>query len=384
MSQPRSQYKNILCVRADNMGDVLMSAPAMRALKQTFQCRITLLTSKMGALIAPFVPEVDDTLVCDIPWVKAVEAQDGKAALQLVQQIQAGRFDCAVIFNVYSQSALPAATLLYMAGVPVRLAYSRENPYGLLTHWVPDQEPYQLIRHQVERDLALVAYIGAATRDEKLAITYSKECLLRTQQKVLKKTGVGPGNRYLVIHPGVSELKREYPADKWATAVAGLHNATGLPVLISGSVADSPLAEKIIAEAGVGCYSLAGHLTIEEWIALIAGAALVVSVNTATVHVAAAVQTPVVVLYALTNPQHTPWLVQNTILPYSVKKDMKSRNEVIRYVDEEMFAEEVPLPTPDKIITAVQALLRQPASGTVSRSILFRYTAPATGFARLN
>jgi lipopolysaccharide heptosyltransferase II len=360
------------------MGDVLMSAPAMRALKQTFQCRITLLTSELGALITPFVPEVDNTMICDIPWVKATGAEDSRAAQQLVQQIQAGRFDCAVIFTVYSQSALPAATLLYMAGVPVRLGYSRENPYGLLTHWVPDQEPYRLIRHQVERDLALVFHLGATTKDEKLAVNYSKESLLRMQQKVLKKTGIAPGNKYLLLHPGVSEVKREYPVDKWLEAVTGIQRQTGLPVLISGSVADSPLVEKIAGAAGLNCYSLAGYLSVEEWIALIANAALVVSVNTATVHVAAAVQTPVVVLYALTNPQHTPWLVASSILPWTVKKDMKSKNEVIRYVDEEMFAEEVPLPDPEQI------MLRQPASGYTSRSILFRHTAPAAGFARLN
>jgi len=89
-------------------------------------------------------------------------------------------------------------------------------------------------------------------------------------------------------------------------------------------------------------------------------------------------------LYALTNPQHTPWLVPNTILPYSVKKDMKSKNEVIRYVDEEMFAEEVAVPGPEKVIAAVQAMLRQPTAATVSRSILFRHTAPPAGFAGLN
>ena len=61
--------KNILCIRADNMGDVIMSTPAFRALKETFGCRLTLLTSAMGSLITPFIKEVDETITFDLPWL---------------------------------------------------------------------------------------------------------------------------------------------------------------------------------------------------------------------------------------------------------------------------------------------------------------------------
>lgn len=373
MQSLQNRYKKILCVRADNMGDVLMSAPAMRALKQTFQCHITLLTSPMGALITPYVPEADDTMICDIPWVKTNNIADNGEGLELVQRIKKGRYDAAIIFTVYSQSALPAAMLLYLAGVPVRVAYCRENPYCLLTHWVPDKEPYTMIRHQVERDLYLVAQLGANTTDERLAIDYQKEALLRMQQKLEQYAGVLPGSRYIVLHPAVSEAKREYPAEKWSAVATALYNDTGMPVIITGAISDSPLAEGIAINAGEGCYALAGRLSMEEWIALIADAVVVVSVNTASVHIAAAVQTPVVVLYALTNPQHTPWMVQSAILPFSVIQNMKSNNEVIRYVDESMFNEEMPLPSPDEVVATVKDLLMKPSGAAVNRSILFRY-----------
>src|SRR5690606_22825058 len=79
----------------------------------------------------------------------------------LVDQLKQYRFDGCVIFTVYSQNPLPAAMLAWMAGIPLRLAYCRENPYQLLSHWVPDDEPYSQIRHQVVRDLELVKHIGA-------------------------------------------------------------------------------------------------------------------------------------------------------------------------------------------------------------------------------
>ena len=60
--------------------------------------------------------------------------------------------------------------LAMMAGIPLRLAYSRENPYELLTHWLPDKEPYSFVQHQVKRDLELVASIGAQTPDTQLSL----------------------------------------------------------------------------------------------------------------------------------------------------------------------------------------------------------------------
>src|SRR5690606_34299670 len=123
----------------DNLGDVIMPGPAMRALKETFHCRITLLTSSAGVLITPHMDEIDDAIVCDLPWVKSDPS--GKPLTDLIAELKGRDFDGAVIFTVYSQNPLPAALLLCMAGIPRRLAYCRENPYGLLTHWIPDPEP---------------------------------------------------------------------------------------------------------------------------------------------------------------------------------------------------------------------------------------------------
>src|SRR5215213_11198584 len=153
--------KNILCIRADNMGDVIMSSPAIRAVKQGLGCRITLLTSSMGAGIAPYLPEVDEVITYDLPWVKTSNAFDPADFLGIIEKLKHYNFDAAIIFTVFSQNPLPAAMLAYLAGIPLRLAYCRENPYELLTHWVPDKEPYSFIKHQVERDLALVNSIGA-------------------------------------------------------------------------------------------------------------------------------------------------------------------------------------------------------------------------------
>ena len=64
--------KNILCVRLDNVGDIIMTSPAISAIKQSHpQATITLLTSSTGSKISPFLPMIDDTIVLNVPWMKS-------------------------------------------------------------------------------------------------------------------------------------------------------------------------------------------------------------------------------------------------------------------------------------------------------------------------
>jgi lipopolysaccharide heptosyltransferase II len=352
-----SSCKHILCIRADNMGDVIMSAPAMRALKETFNCKITLLTSSMGNLITPSLPEVDEVLVYNVPWIKAGETLLPRDCLQLVNDIRQRHFDAAVILTAYSQSALPAAMLAYLAGIPLRLAYCRENPYELLTHWVPDKEPYSVILHQVQRDLKLVEAVGAYTYNDRLLLQVN-HAALQTALEKLRKQEIDVQRSWIVVHTGVSEKKREYPVERWIETVKLLQQHFDWPILLTGSGSEKMQAQQIQQATGKNVYVVAGLFTIEEFIAVVQEAQLVISVNTATIHIAAATGTPLIVLYALTNPQHTPWKTRSKVLPFPVQEQLKSKNEVIRYVSDKLFAQPVSMPVPSAILQAALELLK--------------------------
>lgn len=111
-----------------------------------------------------------------------------------------------VIFTVYSQNPLPSAILAYIAQIPVRVAYCRENPYQLLTHWLPDEEPFSLIKHQVKRDLDLVSYLKAYTRNEKISLKISKDAWPKLQHK-LTALNIDLRRPRLILHPGVRKKK---------------------------------------------------------------------------------------------------------------------------------------------------------------------------------
>jgi ADP-heptose:LPS heptosyltransferase len=357
MSQSWKTCKNILCIRADNMGDLIMSGPAIRALKETSGARITVLTSTMATPVAHLMPEVDEVITFDFPWVKSSFADT--AFLNLVETISAQNFDAAVIFTVYSQNPLPAVMLTYLAGIPQRLAYCRENPYQLLTHWVPDEEPYTYIRHQVRRDLDLVSVTGAYTADESLRLPVDPVLWEQIENK-LTLLRFDAAKKWLILHAGVSESKREFSEACWIETAKLLIDDLKYQVIFTGSASEQPLTDRLQQETGPGSFSTGGLFSLEELILLISRAPLMLSVNTGTVHIAAATGTPVVVLYALTNPQHTPWKVPCRVLPYKVAAGMQSKNEVIKYVNQVIYKHDIAAPGAAEIFNAAKELMNCP------------------------
>lgn len=305
-----SAVERLLCVRLDSIGDVLMTTPAIRACKETFGCRVTLLTSRAGAAAARHVPEIDEVLEFAAPWMKVASPDPD---LPMIHALQERRFDAAAIFTVYSQSPLPAAYLCYLAGIPRRLAHCHENPYHLLTGWQPDPEPAIRVRHEVERQLELVAAVGARTADERLSFAVPAQARERMRRFVDDFP-----NAMVVVHPGASASSRRYPPEQYAQAVELVIRRTGCEAVFTGDAGEEALVESVRQAIASRTHSLAGRLDLGELAALIAEADLLISNNTGPAHIAAAVGTPVVDLYALTNPQHTPWRVKSRVLFHDV------------------------------------------------------------------
>lgn len=311
--------RRVLGVRLDSIGDVLMTTPALRALKESLPGReIALLTSPSGAEAGRLCPVVDEVIVYDAPWMKATAPREGAAPdLAMVERLRAGHFDAAVIFTCFSQSPLPAALLCFLAGIPLRLAHCRENPYQLLSDRAPECEPEAGIRHEVQRQIDLVAAIGCRAEDELLALTVP-EAARQAIGRRLAALGVDADRPWAVLHTGATAASRRYPAEQFATAARCLVAAYGWRLLYTGDAGERELVAEVIAASGVPGENLAGRLDFAELAALIGRAPLLITNNSGPAHVAAALATPVVDLYAGTNPQHTPWRVPARVLMHDV------------------------------------------------------------------
>jgi lipopolysaccharide heptosyltransferase II len=328
--------QNLLCVRLDSLGDVLMSTPAIRALKEAQPGRrVTLLTSPSGSAAATLVPEIDEVIVYDAPWMKPgapagpplEDMGSGVAAAReyaMVERLRNSNFDAAIIFTVYSQNPLPAAFLCYLAGIPLRLAHCRENPYQLLTNWVKDVEPGQDIRHEVRRQLDLVATVDAKVADERISVHVPEDAAEKIAG-IVTAAGLDLDRPWFVLHPGATAASRRYPPHQYAVVVRRLIEESGAQAVLTGSTGEIELIDEIRSRAhsdgrpsDARVISLAGLLELTELAALLQLAPVLISNNTGPVHVAAGLGTPTVVLYALTNPQHTPWLTPSKVLFHDV------------------------------------------------------------------
>jgi lipopolysaccharide heptosyltransferase II len=320
--RPWCDARRVLAVRLDNLGDVLMTTPALAALRESLpNAHLTLLASPAGAALAPHLPMLDEVIAYRAPWVAhpaLAQVPVGAEDRALVEQLADRRFDAAVLFTTCTQSALPAAMVCALAGIPERLAHCRENPYRLLTVWAPETDALARgMRHEVERQLQLVARVGCSTSDERLRFMLHPRDLAQLAQ-ACERSGFDAGLPYLVVHPGASAPSRRWPPERFGAAAGQLARATGRSVVFTGSAEEQPLVDAARAACRTPSWSFAGRLELGAFAALIAGADVLVTNNSGPVHIAAALGTPVVDCYALTNPQHTPWHVPSRVLSHEV------------------------------------------------------------------
>lgn len=360
--------RNILCVRLDQLGDVLMTGPAIRALKESApNRRITLLTSASGAEAGRLLPHVDEVVVYEAPWMKASPARpDSGQDLSLIQALRTFRFDAAAIFTVYSQNPLPAALLCYLADIPLRLAHCRENPYHLLTQWVKETEPESGCRHEVQRQLDLVASIGARGLETRMSISIPDESYDLVD--ALLGAVMAADQPWAIMHPGATAESRRYPAESFAAVAGRLVRHLGWRVIFTGTEPERELIEHIRTLMQAPSQSLAGALSLGDFAALLSRAPLLISNNTGAVHVAAAVGTPVVDLYALTNPQHQPWMVPQRVLFHDVPCKFCHKS-----VCPEGHHHCLRLVTPDQVVMAARELFHDTSHNAPSRELPLVY-----------
>jgi ADP-heptose:LPS heptosyltransferase len=285
----------VLLARLDSAGDVLLTGPAVRAVAARAD-RVTLLVSPTGAPAAALLPGVDDVIVWPCPWVGFEPPPfDPSSVAAIVAQLAAGDHDLAVVFTSDHQSPLPLALLLRQAGVRRIVATSHDYPGSLLDLRHPPGGP-----HEVQRNLSLAEAAGFPWPEPgppTLAVRQPYPPLPAPVGRL-----AGP---YVVVHPQASVPARSIPPAKSKEIVAGLLDAGATVVLTGQQTLSAPLPVE-----GSGAFvDLTGRTTFAELAAVLAAATCLVAGNTGPAHLAAAVGTPVVSLFAPVVPYSAwgPW-----------------------------------------------------------------------------
>lgn len=290
-----ASVKRVLAVRLDNIGDVIMLAPALRALRTAMpSASLTLLASPAGAQAAQLLPWADATLTYRAPW-QEIEPQQGsraEAGPTLVRSLADGGFDAAFIFTSFIQSPYPPAFAAYEAGIPRRVGQSSEWGGSMLTHLVPPAAPGI---HEAERDMSLVEGVGIHCEDRRPEVRVPRSGRAEAE-RLLRERGIRADEPFVLVAPGASCATRRYPFDRLAEALRRLVAANGMRVLVVGDAREvEPCG--MLAERS-GCVSLAGATTLASLASLVADAALLVCTDSAAMHLGDALGTPMVVLYS--------------------------------------------------------------------------------------
>jgi lipopolysaccharide heptosyltransferase II len=353
-----NDVNSVLCVRLDTMTGVLMTTPALCALKRSKpNCRLAMLTSASGAQAARLVPEIDTVFRYEALWMRGTSSdRPANAEMQLIEQVRSAGFDAAVIFTRFAQDPLPAAMICYLGGIRRRLAYSRENLCQLLTHPIREIEPGQGVRHEVNRQLDLVANIGCDTPDQRLSLRVPEQVRVGVAM-VLEKRGLDDGKPWVLVHPCATAPARRWPSESFAILSRRLVLEHGFRVVFTGAEADRTLVDGIRAAMQAPSESLVGYLDVAHLAGLISMAPLLISNNTAPVHLAAAVGTPVVAIHAMTSPEHTPWQVPNRV----VSRDISCKH-CFKSICPQGHGDCLRLIAPDEVLAAALDLLGQQRS----------------------
>lgn len=271
-----------LVVRLDSFGDVLLAGPAVRAVA-AHASHVTMLCGPRGEPAARLLPGVDDVIVWEAPW----EGFDPPAVHEadidgLVGRLMQAAFDTALVLTSFHQSPLPTALLLRLAGVGRIGADSVDHPGRLL-----DVRHRRLPgRHEAEAALDTAAAMGFPPRpgdDGRLRVVPPPD--------TVALTGDGP---YVVVHPGASAPARAWSPGRCAEAVALLTDA-GHRVVVTGGPGELDLTRHVSGDTGV---DLGGRTDPRTLAGVLRMADAVVCGNTGPAHLAAAVGTPVVSLFA--------------------------------------------------------------------------------------
>ena len=330
----------VLVTRTDGMGDVLLTGPAVRALEAS-GAEVTMLVGPSGRAAARRLPGVARVLIARLPWIDADPQPVDRAGFEGLVDLLAGhRFDGAVLLTSFHQNPLPLALACKLAGIPRVAAISDDYPGSLLDvrHHVRDDI------HEVVRNLSLVNAFGAelpADDDGRLAIVDDYE---RTSHR-----------RYVVVHPGATSPARTLSPDRWRAVVEEIA-AEGHRVVVTGNKRDAELTAAV-SDGVAGAVDLGGGTTFDAMSGTVAGADAIVVGNTGPAHLAAAVGTPVVSMFAPTVPSERwrPWMVPYVLLGDQEIECRGCRARVCPRPRHECLASI----TPDDVLAALRSVRRE-------------------------
>jgi heptosyltransferase-3 len=319
--------KRILVVRTDNVGDVLCSTPAIRALRRAFP----------GAYIAALVVQRSQDAITGNPdldevftYEKAKHRPDRNRFVSLYRQFQIERmlrrakFDLAI--GMRSSFSWSEAWVVYFTGAKIRLGYEPGPKDRRFAFFYNLRVPLPPEGHEVEKALHLLAAMGVSPGDTRLTVAIPEEDR-KIVDSFLREKGIDP-LRLVGFHLSGRIQANRWSPEKFASLAVRLHREDEQSIVLTWGPGDERQAEKIRDLAGKGVYAFpTPHF--KRLGALQERCRVFLSPDGGPMHFAVAVGTPTIGLFGKTDPRMWgPWGDTHLALRRGAQADLISVDEV--------------------------------------------------------
>ena len=272
--------KNILLVRTDRIGDVVLSLPMLPELKRKYPAaKITVMVRSYTKDLVAHHSCVDDVIL----W------EEGKTAAEYVRLLEQRSFDMAII--PYPRFEL--AWIMFRAGIPVRVG-TGYRWYSFLFNKRTYEHRKDAQKHEAEYNINLLRSIGI-TPSERLRFEFAVTPAV--QQRVDRRLFTLHLEKFVVLHAGSGGSARDWSIANFARLGEALHKELGYTIVLTGGANEKDLVASLAQQMAVNAENLCGEFSIEELAALFQRAALFVSNSTGPLHIAAMMGTPVAAFY---------------------------------------------------------------------------------------
>jgi heptosyltransferase III len=278
----QQRLQNILVVRTDRIGDVILTFPTVEALKLNFPAAriVMLVTSYTSGL----VQGIADVLSYDREGAQ-------KPFFEMLKELRQARFDAVIVAYPRFRIAL----LAWLAGIPVRVG-TGYRWYSFLFNKKVYEHRKTVEKHEAEYNLSLLKVLGCTlpTRPKTVFVFSDQE--KKKALSVRQALGVTDADTLVLLHPGSRGSARDWMPERFSQLASELINR-GYRVIITGNTTEEGLVNRVACEAGEGVKPFISTLSLKEFAAFIQTAKLFVANSTGPLRIAAAVGTPVIGFY---------------------------------------------------------------------------------------
>jgi heptosyltransferase-2 len=286
-------FNNILVIQTAFIGDAILTLPLMQVLKKNYP------QSSIDVVVVPRTVDIfshHPAISSIIPYDKRGKDNGLIGFWRLRNQLRAKNYDLIVIPHRSIRSAL----LAWLLKPNVRIGFDRNAGRFLFTRIVY----YDPTEHEIDRNLSLLSPLSLLINKIELPQLYPSDEDAQVVDSVLDSFGLNEENHIITVAPGTIWNTKRWPADRFATMCKQLSSECSAVLLVGGKE-DSAMCEEIAGMSKAkNVFNVAGKLSLLQSAELIKRSQVLISNDSAPMHIAVAVATPVVAIFGATVPEY--------------------------------------------------------------------------------